>query len=119
MSIGPPRSFHCWSRGFRLDTICQRGFLRNQGYKSVDELLALFLLLREAGSGLTTPVFGLVIHSIRPGRMGFIPGVCSPQFLEPGRWVYWIPALERGIPVEPLTEGTAEDLESISGILKS
>src|SRR3569833_607727 len=65
MSIGPPRSFHCWSRGFRLDTICQRGFLRNQGYKSVDELLALFLLLREAGSGLNTPVSGLVIHSFR------------------------------------------------------
>ena len=83
--------------------MCQRGFLRNQGNKSVAELLAFFLLLREAGSGLNTPVFGLVIHSIRPGRMGFIPGVWSPQFLEPGRWVYWIPALECGIPVESLT----------------
>jgi len=36
--------------------------------------------------------------------MGFIPGVLSPQFLKPGRWVYLIPAPGHGIPVEPLTD---------------
>jgi len=59
----------------KQEALLSKGGLRIQGYRSVDELLAFFLLLREAGSGLNTPVFGLVIHSVRPGGMGFIPGV--------------------------------------------
>jgi len=71
--------------------------LKNQKYKSVNELLAFFFLLKKADSRLNIPVFGLVIHSVCPGGMGFIPDVWSPQLLEPGRWVYWIPVLECGI----------------------
>jgi len=97
-----------------INCFLSRGVLRNQWYRSVDELLAFFLLLREAGPGLNTPVFGLIIHSVRPGGMGFIPGVWSPQVLEPGLWVYWIPALERGIPVEPLTQSTTESLRTLT-----